>query len=389
MTLDEPRTMPTTRAPSPKPQPPKSATPTLGDVVARIGVEVAAPLTAALERVVALASSGRIDRHGLQSLRSEIDGARRVGLRGQQIARLASGEVRQSVERLDLPQCLQAVLHGQAVHAGGQAIVLPPAPTKAEVLGDASLLHAVLDAAADWSAALARANVDWRIDVKPWPVRAQVQCRFAHLPADQAAPRLARSTDAGDSHHEPGLDTLDWLLLAYTAHIAGVVVHRNDGPTHTLLTLEFLNTVNGTLEGAAAVDLVAAADGGAQSIAGSQVLVLASQRGTRQRLREAFQRHDLVVDYVSTVADAAQYFSDGAPQVLVYETAFNGAALAALLATVADNAGDVTLIEVLPAGRDCNMGVLDKRPVTQLGIDALHNMLLPVMVLELGRASQG
>jgi hypothetical protein len=388
MTLDEPRTMPTTRTPSPTPQPPRSATPTLGDVVARIGVEVAAPLTAALERVVALASSGRIDRHGLQALRGEIDGARRVGLRGQQIARLASGEVRQIVERLDLPQCLQAVLHGQAAHAGGQAITLPPAPTKAEVLGDASLLHAVLDAAADWSAALARANVDWRIDVQPWPVRARVLCRFAHLPADHATPRLATHAGSTDHHHEPSLDTLDWLLLAYTAHIAGVVVHRQDGPTHTLLTLEFLNTVNGTLEGAAAVDLVAAADGGAKSIAGSQVLVLASQRRTRQRLREAFQRHDLMVDYVSTVADAAQFFDDGAPQVLVYETAFNGAALAALLAPAADNAGHVALVEVLPAGRDCNMGALDKRPVTQLGIDAIQNMLLPVMVLELGRACQ-
>ena len=36
---------------------------------------------------------------------------------------------------------------------------------------------------------------------------------------------------------EARLNTLDWLLLTYSAHIAGVVVQRQDGPTHTLLTL--------------------------------------------------------------------------------------------------------------------------------------------------------
>ena len=385
MTLDQPRSMPTARPPLPKSPAPSPAMPTLGDVVARIGAEVSAPLTAALERVVALASSGRIDRLGLQALRTEIDGARRVGLRGQQIARLASGEVRQSVERLDLPQCLRDVLRGQDTHANGLAIALPPSPTKAEVLGDASLLHAVLSAAADWSAALARANVEWRIDVKPWPVRARVLCRFAHLPADHAEPPPARSSGPAGAHHEDGLDTLDWLLLSYTAHIAGVVVTRQDSPSHTLLTLEFLNTVNGTLEGAAAVDLVAAADGSAQSIAGYQVLVLASQRNTRQRLREATQGQDLLIDYVSTVADASLYCEDGAPQVLVYESAFNGETMAALLQMLDASAPGVALIEVLPSGQDCDMSTPGGNPATRLGLDALRNMLLPVMVLELGR----
>jgi hypothetical protein len=383
MTPADPRPMPTTRHPSPKLHAPKPATPTLGDVVARIGAEVSAPLTAALERVVALASSGRIDRPGLQALRSEIDDARRVGLRGQQIARLAAGDVRQTVERLDLGLCLRAVLHGQAVHGNGQAIAVPPPPGRAEVLGDASLLHAVLEAAADWSAALARANVEWRIEVKPWPVRAQVQCRFAHLPADQA-PALQPPAN----QHDSSLDTLDWLLLRYSAHIAGVVVQRQDGPSHTLLTLEFLNTVNGTLEGAAAVDLVASADGGMRSVAGCQVLVIASQRSTRQRLREATQGQELLIDHVSTVADAAQYCQDGAPQMLVYESAFNGDALAALQALLARSAPGVVLIELLPSGQDCSMSAPGGDPVTRLGIDALPTMLLPVMVLELGRASQ-
>jgi len=358
---------------------PAPAAPNLGDVVARIGAEVSAPLTAALDRVLTLASTGRIDRHGLLALRSEIDGARRVGLRSQQIARLASGDVRQSRERLDLPQSLRAVLDGQTVHGHGNQIAVPPPPTRAEVLCDASLLHAVLDAAAAWSGGLARASVEWRIDVKPWPVRARVVCRFARVAADAGTPPPATSDD---------LDTLDWLLLHYSAHMAGVLVQRQDTAVHTQLTLEFLHTVNGTLEGAAAVDLVASADAGSPSIAGCQVLVLAAQRTTRQRLREALQGQDLLIDHVSTVADAAQYCQDGAPHVLLFESAFQGDALGNLLAGLDRSAPGAVLIEVLPAGQDCEMRLAGGNPVTRLGLDALGHMLVPVIVLELGRAGQ-
>lgn len=367
--------------PTPTPTP---AAPSLGDVVARIGAEVSGPLTLALDRVMALASTGRIDRPGLQALRTEIDTARRVGLRGQQIARFAGGEVRQSVERLDLPPCLRAVLRGQTVHAGGEAIAVPPAGTQAEVLGDATLVHALLEAAAAWSGALARASVDWRIDVQPWPVRARVTCRFAHVPADQACPQQARDNGA---HHEAGLDTLDWLLLSFTAHMAGVRLQRQDSPSHTQLTLEFLHTVNGTLEGAAAVDLMAPADGAGQSISGCQMLVLASQRSTRQRLREAVLGQDLLIDHVATVDDARQYCRDGAPQLLIFESAFHGDALAALLADLGRTAPGAVLVEVLPAGQDCECSAAGGNPVTRLGIDALRHMLLPVLAREMGRAS--
>ena len=117
MLLDEPIPMTTSRHAVPQPPAatpaPAVSAPSLGDVVARIGAEVSGPLTLALDRVAALASTGRIDRLGLQALRSEIDLARRVGLRGQQIARLAGGDVRQNVARLDLRQCLRAALQGR------------------------------------------------------------------------------------------------------------------------------------------------------------------------------------------------------------------------------------------------------------------------------------
>jgi hypothetical protein len=356
--------------------------PSMADVVARIAAEVSGPLTAALERVVSLTASGRIDRAGLQSLRDEIDGARQVGLRGQQIARFAESPMNQSIERIDLSRLLRDALTAQAMQATAGAVGSRQTLGAAEVMGDLSLVHAVLQAAVDWSAELALASVDWRLDLQPWPVRARVQCRFAHPAADRLPRDEAAEGPAGARLEQ--LDTLDWLLLQYTAHRADVIVRREDGPSHTTLVLEFTHTVNDTLEGASAVDL--GESGNATPLmAGSQVLVLAAKRDARTQVRAAMHGHDLIVDYVPTVAAARQYCEDGAPQVLLFESSFDSDALRMLCDRLEDQAPGIAFIEIVPAGRACEMGGATGNRITRVGADGLRQMLASVMLLELAR----
>ena len=357
-------------------------TPSMVDVVARIAAEVSGPLTAALERVVSLATSGRIDRAGLQSLRDEIDGARQVGLRGQQIARFAEGTMQQSIERIDLSSLLRDLLTAQAMQAVAGAVGSRQTLGAAEVMGDLSLVHAVLQAAADWSGELALASVDWRLDLQPWPVRARVQCRFAHRAADRVARDDTAETVAGARLTQ--LDTLDWLLLQYTAHRAGVIVRRDDGPSLTTLVLEFTHTVNDTLEGASAVEL--GESGHATPwMAGSQVLVLAARRDARTQVRAAMHGHDLVVDYVPSVAAARQYCEDGVPQVLLFESSYDSDALRMLCDRLEDQSPGIAFIEIVPAGSGCEMGGTSGHRITRVGADGLRQMLASVMLLELAR----
>jgi hypothetical protein len=331
---------------------------------------------------VSLAASGRIDRAGLQSLRDEIDGARQIGLRGQQIARFAEAPMHHSIERIDLSRLLRDVLTAQAMQAAAGAVGSRQTLGAAEVMGDPSLVHAVLQAAVDWSAELALASVDWRLDLQPWPVRARVQCRFAH----QAADRVARDDSApgGAGARLAQLDTLDWLLLQYTAHRADVIVRRDDGPSHTTLVLEFTHTVNDTLEGASAVEL---GDSGSAAplMAGSQVLVLAARRDARTQVRAAMHGHDLIIDYVPTVAAARQYCEDGVPQVLLFESSFDSDALRMLCDHLEDQAPGIAFIEIVPAGRACEMGGSTGHRITRVGADGLRSMLASVMLLELAR----
>lgn len=354
----------------------------MADVVARIAAEVSGPLTAALDRVVSLAASGRIDRAGLQSLRDEIDGARQAGLRGQQIARFAEGPMHQSIERIDLSRLLRDVLTAQAMQAAAGAVGSRQTLGAAEVMGDISLAHAVLQAAVDWSGDVALSSVDWRLDLQPWPVRARVQCRFAHCAAD----RVGRDDDAEGTAGArlAQLDTLDWLLLQYTAHRAGVIVRRTDGPSHCTLVLEFTHTVNDTLEGASAIDLGEGCNA-APLMAGSQVLVLAARRDARTQVRAAMQGHDLIIDYVPTVADARQYCEDGVPQVLLFESSFDGDPLRMLCDRLEDQAPGIAFIEIVPAGHGCEMGGTTGHRITRVGADGLRQMLASVMLLELAR----
>src|ERR1700712_2084461 len=75
-----------------------------GDIIQQLGAEIAGPLSTALERIQGLATTGQIDRQSLRALRESVSQAREAGMVGQQLARLASGHLRLSRERLHLTQ---------------------------------------------------------------------------------------------------------------------------------------------------------------------------------------------------------------------------------------------------------------------------------------------
>lgn len=366
--------MPAASAPPPPATASASASdsPTLGDVVARLAAEVAGPLTQALERVVALAANGRIDRAGLQALRDEIGLARAAGLRGQQIARFIDGRAHPTVERVALAEVLRAAIADHAVEFGIHAPGSRQLLAELEVMGDATLIHRLLRAATDWAGEITRSTLDWKLDLKNWPVRARVTCQFTHRTPDLAdTPPSAQELEA--------LDTLDWLLLQYAAHVAGVLVMRDLTTAQCTLTLEFPHTVNDTLEGTSAVELNSGQ--GATLVAGSQVLVVAARREARQLVREALRGHDLFIDYVGSVAAAREYCADGTPQALIYEASFAGDALQVLLGSLSAAPRPVALVEITPSGQDYEIGA----QVARVGADGLRHTLPAVLVMALSK----
>ena len=160
------------------------------EIISQIGSEVGLQLSSALERVTVLATTGKIDRAGLRLLREEIERARRAGMIGQQLARFASGRIRQSPEQVSITQMLREVLLQRGREAAARQIEINQALKPAEVVVDATLLYALLQAVVDWGLDLAKSNIEFKLDVKAWPPYARLSCRFARTSAP--SPRPAR-----------------------------------------------------------------------------------------------------------------------------------------------------------------------------------------------------
>ena len=190
------------------------------EIIGQIGTEVGLPLSAALERVTVLATTGKIDRAGLRMLREEIERARRAGMIGQQLARFASGRIRQSPEQISVTQMLREVLLQRGREATARQIEISQALKPAEIVVDATLLYALLQAVVDWSIDLAQNQLEFKLDIKAWPPYARLTARFAHARSD-ASDRL---TPVGTPL--PSLDSMAWRLVQQISWTLGLVMDR-------------------------------------------------------------------------------------------------------------------------------------------------------------------
>ena len=152
-----------------------------------LGAEVAAALSSALERVELLLGGGRRGVHSVRGLHEDIARARRIAMVGQQVSRLAAGEVRQMPEALELPLMLRQARKQRGEAIGSHGVSLRQVLAPAAVTADASLLFALLGGLIDWALDHARAqSLVLRTSVHHWPVQALLQCSFGWRTADAA-----------------------------------------------------------------------------------------------------------------------------------------------------------------------------------------------------------
>ncbi len=352
------------------------------ELVAQIGREVATPLASALERVTAFAASGRIDRSSLRALRAEIESARRIGLSAQQIGRFASGRVRQQQQRLNLSQTLRDALTQRGRETASRGIDLRQDLKPAEVIIDAAMLSALLQALLDWSFEHARSHIEFHIDLKTWPVHARLACRFAYIPADELAP-----PGSAPAASAPTLDTIAWQLLRRLAKALGLLLQREESGGNTRLTLEFPRTVDAgqvTLS-SLAFDDGASAGPSSQPMVGRHVLVIASRRETRNSVRETLRPMGLMVDYVGTVDEAREFCSGGLPHAIVYEAALAGDKFGKLRAEWAREVPALAFIEISEQGRDLEVSDIGGQRTSRIGRDVIASALPNALIFELAK----
>ncbi|MBU6259925.1 MAG: hypothetical protein KGL18_21450 [Burkholderiales bacterium] len=340
------------------------------ELVGQLGSEVASQLSAALERVAALAETGRIDPAGLRALREEIQRARHAGIMGQQLARLAAGRIRVARERVDLSALLREALRLRRREIEAAAIEVRQQLCAATVVSDATLLFALVEALLDWSFAHAVSRIDLDLQIQGWPAQALLSCRYVHAPADRA--------DAGS---ERALDTMALHLLQHTAAALGLTLTRQDGAGRAALTIAFPHTL--TLAEMTPSEEAQAHN--SQPLAGRHVVVLAARREVRALVRDALQPMSLMVDFVTTLEQARELLAEGLPHALVYEATLGGDRFERLRAELLAEEPTLAFIQIAEQGKAFEVLNRDGHQFASVGRDAIVESLPAALLFELSR----
>jgi len=350
-------------------------------LVSEMGAEIAAPLTAALERINSLTSTGRIDKRGLRALREEVEAARQIGMIGQQLTRFASGRVRQTHERLQLADVLNGTLAHRARETQARGINVKPSLKPAEVIVDASLLFSLLNTTIDWALATAQSQIDFSIDIKTWPQHARLSCRFAHRPIDDLV-------DGAHAVAPRGLDSLSWRLLEQTAWTMGLIVERKDAPHVTTLTLEFPRTASTEIEGVSTMEINDgfAPSSNSQPLAGSHVLVISARREMRVLIRDALRNMSLIIDFVNSVDEATAFCREGLPHAVIVESIQAGARFENFRDEIATEVPNFVFIEIVEEGATFEMSGFDGASIARVGRDVLASSLPSALLFELSKS---
>ncbi|MGY4827433.1 hypothetical protein ACVNIS_02500 [Sphaerotilaceae bacterium SBD11-9] len=352
-------------------------------VLGELSAEIAGPLTAALDRVQTLATTGRIDRGSLRALGEEIQRARQTSMSGQQIARLASGQLRQTPERLPLTETLKDVLTQRARETQARNIHIKQVLRPAEVIVDASLLFSLTNTVLSWAMEHAQSSIDFRVDIKTWPTHARLGVRFAYRPPDQHVDGEA------DAAMQARLDSMTWRLLQQTAWTMGLPIERKTEGAHVQLTLEFPRTVSDQLEGVSAIELDQGFSPSLHSkpLSGSQVLVVASRRDVRVQVRDAIRNMGLIVDFVNSVDEAREFCRGGLPHAIVIESVLRGDRFNQLRNEVDANGAEVVFIEIIEEGNTFEISGFGGLSMARVGRDAILTSLPSALMFELAKTA--
>lgn len=352
------------------------------ELIGAVGVDIAEPLTSALEQMSSLVSGGRVDGIRLRKLRATIEEARQVGKSAQQLSRFMARRIRILHERVQLDAMLRDVLRQRAAEAEAHGLQLPDPEVAeiraAEVLADASLLFCLLNTLIDWTLRHAQGPVQFSVDIKTWPEHARLICGF----------------DARHWQEEPDhstsevFDSLTWRLFEQIAETMDLNVRHEMNESQVELGIEFPRTANASLPGVSSIELGDDSTWAPDSmpLVGSHVLVIASRRALRLQIRNAIHHLGMVVDLVSSVDEAFDFCREGLPQAIIFEEILGGEQLVQLRSDLRTESPDLAFVEIVEEGDVFEMSDETSGHVARVGRPAIETALPSVLLFELSRA---
>jgi hypothetical protein len=337
------------------------------DLLRQVGWEMEDNLEAAMRLLSDAAQQGRIRSTVVSDVRRSLEKARQIGVRSQQIAKIAERGGRGRNERLKLDELVQDALaaSGDALRRSGVSVLrlLPAIEVSADRALVASLLHGLLA----WATDHADQRLELHIERGELADEAHLICTIQHRNDSVRCSRFGGPAAWG----------ANWHLLRHAAQALGWSMRSGDdgGMTWVRFTFACIDVRESPAIEVVELRATAARPGDEP---GATVLVVASCVQARRAIYEAIEHLGVDVEFEDAVAGRASAWLARQPAAVVLERDAP-AALENELRRGCAQAG-VALILVDAEEQAAEIGARGSTPLARIGARALGSAL-PIALL--------
>ena len=341
-----------------------------------IGAQLSEPLAAMQHVLRQFDKTQTITPSQMRLLKTSLHFALTVAKQSQQIARLASGRLRQSHEKVKLDVILRDALRdrAEAFQHGGVELYQNIRPV--EVIVDASLLSSLVDAALDWALSNGR-RLLITLEIKNWPEHGILLIKSSE---SVAARGIAPAADAGG-------DTLVWFLLFEIAQAMGVSIEKIASGHEITVMLEFARTVK-RLEGMTTVEMDTGFDsmhGESRPLAGHRVLMITNDERLRMEVMAITRKLGMRVDFAPSTAQGMRFCELDTPHMVIIDERLHDHLFNELREALRKIDPNYPFIEITNEAGTLEVAGWMSDSMTRLGRDALRSQLPSILMLELAK----
>ena len=347
---------------------------TLAGLIGQQLSEPLAQLQAALEDIE---KTQHLSRENMLVLSANVRLARKLAMQSQQIARLASGQLRQSHETMKLDELVMAALQERVNTFRQRGIDVFQRIRPVEVIVDAALLHSLVDAALDWAIGLGR-KLTVTLEMKNWPEHGLLALKTSHVVGNPQS--NTNTAGLGD-------DTVGWYLLNEICQAMGLSVKRASSALETTLSIEFARTVK-RLGGLTTMEMNTGPEsmyGESKPMAGMRLLVITDDARLQTEIRTICTGTGLVVDSVANAEQGGRFCEMQLPNLVIIDQNMRGYVFDGLYEDLRKTDPDFPFIEIASAANTLEMAGWTSDSMSRLSRDVLQSHLAETVMMDLAK----
>lgn len=341
------------------------------DLPGVIGAELAEHVSPTLDIVQRLRESGSVNDAHASVLADVADRLRRIALASQQITRLANGCLRQSRERLDLAQVVQAVVAENERRYAQRGVHIESKLQSIEVVTDPGLLVTLCEVALECALRDGDRVQVW-LTTAHWPENAQLTIR--------TRPHV-RTADTSVT----ASTTLEWIYLRRLALETGAKVRRHGEGEYVEIIVEFPRTVQ-QHEGLTALQVDGDAHAlDATAVAGHRILLITQDEAIAWEVGLTARHMRLMVDVVRDCASAMRFCELDLPDMVILDEAARDDVFEDLRRDILRQNINFPCLEVVQASNVVELGTWYGGATSRVSRSELRRELPSLLTMELAK----